>query len=81
MLERILNKVDALDGHLDSISQTLAKQEVQLAEHLRRTNNIEARLEPIDTHVKHVAGGFKLVAGTSIVVSIVVALAGLINLI
>lgn len=58
MLERILNKVDKVDNHLDSINQTLIKQEEQLAYHIKRSDQqdhalqiIEKRLKPVETHI------------------------------
>lgn len=77
MLERILDKVDSLDNHLDNINQTLVKQEEQLAYHIHRTNLLEKKIEPIDAHVKQVNGGLKLLGIISVVVGIVAAVLGL----
>jgi len=53
--------------YLNRIENTLSRQEVHLQEHMRRTELSENRLEhvenslaPIQKHVIHLEGGFKL---------------------
>lgn len=49
--ERVEGKLDRLDERLDGITQVLVKQEEQLAYHIKRTNLLEEKLEPIEKHV------------------------------
>jgi hypothetical protein len=66
--ERLEAKVDKIIEKVASIDTTLAKQEVNLALHMRRSDALEAQIEPIKQHVAMVAGAMKLlkwVAGTS----------------
>jgi phage shock protein A len=74
LLERILDKVDSLDEHLDGISKTLVKQEEQLAYHIYRTNLLEKKLEPVEDHVKQVNGGVKLIGLIGLIAGIVAAI-------
>ena len=57
-LDKIENKIDKLDSRTDSIDVTLAKQEVSLAEHMRRSlaneeaiDVIKDELKPVVSHV------------------------------
>ena len=65
--DKIENKVDKLDTRLDRVDITLAKQEEQLAEHIRRTNLLEEQMKPVEDHVKHMSGALKLFGVISIV--------------
>lgn len=62
-LDRILDKIDAIDESIDEINITLAKQEVQLAEHIRRTKILEDQVKPIQEHVSRVNSLLLLFAG------------------
>lgn len=59
-LERIEAKMDDIADHTASIDITLAKQSIILAEHIRRTEILEEKLEPVETHVKLVNAILKL---------------------
>lgn len=50
--KRLEDKVDKIVEKIGNIDVTLAKQSVILEEHVKRTNLLEARIEPV---VKHVA--------------------------
>jgi Na+/phosphate symporter len=58
-IEKLHDKVDDIQKNISEINVTLAKQAVSLEEHIRRTKNLEDRVEPIETHVKGVAGIIK----------------------
>jgi len=62
ILKRIEGKIDVLDTRLDSVDVTLAKQEVSLSEHIRRTEIIEGRLEPIESYMDKTKGVLVFVA-------------------
>lgn len=66
-LSKIEAKIDQLDSRLDNVDVTLVKQEAQLAEHIRRTNLLEASLQPVEDHVKYMNGALKLITVTSTV--------------
>ena len=76
-VERVLNKLDKIEERLGSIDKTLVKQEENLAEHMRRTELLETKMEPVEDHVKNVNFLFKIMAG---VVAIVGAIAGIIKI-
>jgi len=50
-LHRIEYKVDKLDTRLDSVDVTLARQEVHLEEHIRRTRLLEGRQEKFEANM------------------------------
>lgn len=50
-LIRIEDKVDAVNAHIASINVTLARQNEQLAYHIRRTDLLEAQMKPVSDHV------------------------------
>lgn len=69
--ERILDKLDKLDDRLNNIDKTLVKQEENLAEHMRRTDLLEKKFEPVEDHVKHVTGIGKAIAFIGVIAGIV----------
>lgn len=46
-LQRIEDKVDKLDGRLDKIEVTLARNTVSLEHHIKRTDALETRVESV----------------------------------
>lgn len=79
-MERVLNKLDALDARLDNVDKTLAKQEVHLAEHIRRTALLEDAIVPIKKHVNHVEGALKFLGVVGLVASVATAIVKLVQL-
>lgn len=73
-MDEIKKEIKEIQRSLNNIDVTLAKQHVSLEEHIRRTNLLEQKLEPIDTHVKMVNGAFKFIGILSLIVGIVVSL-------
>jgi hypothetical protein len=65
---------EKIHDRLNSIDVTLAKQSVLLSEHIRRTNLLEEKLEPVEEHVAHMRGALKLVL-------IIAALSGILGLV
>lgn len=59
--KRIEDKLDKVVDHIASIEVTLAKQHTSLEEHIRRTNILESKVEPIEKHVNMVQGAIKLI--------------------
>ena len=71
---RIEQKLDSVDISIKSIDITLAKQSVLLDEHIKRSNLLEAKLQPVEKHVAMVEGALKLVGLISLVLGIISAL-------
>lgn len=61
-LTRIEDKIDKVLDHQASTDVTLGKQHVQLTEHIRRTELLEADVKPIKRHVAMIDGAIKLIA-------------------
>lgn len=55
-LNRIESKLDKVVEHISSIDTTLAGQHVQLREHIRRTELLEADMAPVKKHIYMVHG-------------------------
>lgn len=69
-MKEIIDKLDRLDERLDAINVTLAKQEVSLSEHIRRTalaekniSRLDGSIRKINVHVHRVQGVFKFLLG------------------
>ena len=77
----VLTKIDRLDSRIDNVDKTLIKQEVSLAEHIRRTELAEeaikilkSSIDPINRHVHMVEGALKMIGGLSILLGIITTL-------
>lgn len=78
-LDKIEDKVDKLDGRLDSAEKVAVKQEANLAEHMRRTELLENDLKPVKKHVAMVNGGLKLLGIISLIIGIIAGLMKIFN--
>ena len=78
LMDMLIKKLDTLDSRLDNIDVTLAKQHVQLAEHIRRTNLIEDSMKPIEIHVAKVTSGLALAVKLLSVASTILGIAAVI---
>lgn len=54
LLQEISKSIDRLDNNVDAMNVTLAKQEVHLAEHIRRTELLEEEMKPVRDHVNRI---------------------------
>lgn len=86
MDEKFYEKLEKMDSRLDSIDKTLVKQEVNLDNHIKRTDLLEKHtdklfreLEPIKKHVNHVEGGMKLLGLLSLVIGVVAGIIALLQ--
>ncbi len=73
---RMEDKLDQVVEKISSIDTTLAKQEVSLSDHIRRTQILEEKLEPVERHVSMVNGIVKflmLLSGVATIVAAVLA--------
>lgn len=63
LLQEISKSIERLDNNVDSINMTLARQEVHLAEHIRRTELLEEEMKPVRDHVNRVNALMLLLGG------------------
>lgn len=70
-LMRIEEKLDKVADHIADINTTIAKQEVSLDEHIRRTNLLEEKVAPLEKHVSMVNGVIKFIVLLSAIAAIV----------
>lgn len=68
---RIDAKLDQIEGHLGKQEVNLARLTVSVEEHVRRTDLLERKIEPIEKHVVMVNGiiKFLLFAGSMIMLA------------
>lgn len=69
-LTRIEKKIDDQNERLASIDITLATQAVQLAEHIKRSDMLEAKMEPVEKHVALMNAGAKIIAVASAIIGL-----------
>ena len=60
--QRLEEKLDFLGEHLAEIDKTLVRNTVSLEDHVRRTNLLETKLEPVEKHVAVIQGIAKFIA-------------------
>ncbi len=60
-LNRISDSQELVKKDISEINVTLAKQEVSLADHIRRTEILEAELKPLKKHDAYFVGCLKLI--------------------
>lgn len=70
-LERIESKLDKVVDEIGEIKETTAKQQVSLDYHIKRTDLLEKKLEPVEEHVQLVSSVFKVIGGLAIIAGIV----------
>lgn len=70
-LKRIENKLDKVVDDIGEIKETTAKQQVSLDYHIKRTDMLEKKLEPVEEHVQLVSSVFKVIGGLAIIAGIV----------
>ena len=79
-ITRLENKIDIIADKIASIDTTLAKQSIILDEHVRRTNLLEGKVDPIEKHVHMIQGALKLIGMVAIFIGILEALMKMIGL-
>lgn len=65
-LDRIDAKIDDVHENITQIKVTLAAQHESLKTHIRRTDLLEKKLEPLEKHVTMVQGSIKLIGFVAI---------------
>lgn len=80
----VLSKLDGIKDDVSEIKIHVAKHAVileaqheQLKEHIKRTNLLEQKLEPVEKHVARVDGALRLLGG---IAAAIAALAGLVKI-
>lgn len=68
---RIEDKVDKIVDKLGHIDVTLVRQNLTLEEHVRRTEALEALVEPIRTKVSMAEGALKLLGFAAVVTALI----------
>lgn len=69
-VKRFEDKIDKISDKMASMDTTLAKQSVILEEHVRRTNLLEEKIEPIEKHVHMVHGVLKFIGIIGVFIAI-----------
>lgn len=76
--EVIVAKFDKLDERLESFEKAqaeaniiAAKQEVNLEQHMKRTEMLESRMEPVERHINILNGALKAIGAGAVVVSLI----------
>lgn len=77
LLDGIHVKLDKIDDRLGSIDTTLVKQEVNLREHMRRTELLEKELAPIKSSIAEAKGVRNFLS--FIIPTLIAAIVGLIE--
>ena len=78
--KRLEDKIDKITDKIANIDVTLGKQSVILEEHVKRTNLLEEKLEPIEKHVHMIQGALKLFGLIAMFVAILEGLMKMIGL-
>lgn len=73
ILQHLLAHTDEVERRLTSIDKTLAAQHETLKDHVRRTEILEGRIDPIEKKAVMLAGMVKLMAVLGGVITLVVA--------
>jgi len=60
-VDKLDTKLDKISERLNSVDVTLAQQHESLKIHIRRTELLEEKLEPVEKHVAMMSGALKLV--------------------
>lgn len=68
---RMEDKIDKVIEKISSIDKTLVKQSVILDEHVKRSTQLENRMDPVETHVKMINGVIKFILLVSAIAGIV----------
>ncbi len=72
-LNRIFNKLEAIDEKQAIMGEVQVKHEENLREHMRRTELLEQELRPVKKHVEQVRGASKLIAALVPVIGLLLA--------
>lgn len=77
--ERIEQKLDSVSDRLSSIDTTLAAQHESLKQHMKRSDLLEAQVEPLKRHVAMVEGIARAIGGVAVLAAILEAVVQLLE--
>lgn len=72
-MSTIKERLERIESKLNNIDVTLAVNTEQLKEHIRRTNLLETKLEPVEMHVARVDGALRFLGVVSLLLGIIAA--------
>jgi hypothetical protein len=58
--DKVDSKLEKVDDNLGEIKEVLVKQQVILDDHVKRTTNLESRVDPLEKWFERMKGAFKL---------------------
>jgi len=70
-LKRIENKIEAVQANLTELNITVAKQEVTLTDHVRRTEILENEIKPLKKERYRTEGAVKLIGLCALLLGVV----------
>jgi len=68
--EQFLEIIREMQRDVQNIDKTLIRNTVSLEEHIRRTEILEEKLDPIEKHVTKVQGALKLILSSSVLLGL-----------
>lgn len=71
---RIEDKLEKIEGHIGTQAVTLERLTVSVEEHVRRTNLLESKVEPLEKHVAMVSGAMRFISVLGILAAIAEAI-------
>lgn len=73
-MTRIEDKLEKIEGHIGTQAVTLERLTVSVEEHVRRTNLLESKVEPLEKHVSMMNGALRLISILGVVAAIAEAI-------
>lgn len=73
-MTRIEDKLEKIEGHIGTQAVTLERLTVSVEEHVRRTNLLESKVEPLEKHVSMMNGALRLISVLGVVAAIAEAI-------
>ncbi len=69
--DKLDQQLEKLDSRLDNIDVTLARQNVSLETHIKRTELLEEALVPLKAHMNQIMGAGKLIGIVALLTTII----------
>jgi len=63
MCDRVESKIDIIQEKISLIERLMERNTVSLEHHIKRTDLLEEKLEPVENHVKLINGIVKILLG------------------
>jgi hypothetical protein len=79
--EIILTEIKSINEKIGEVNVTLAKQEVNIDTHIKRTNILEDKIVPIEKFMGTVNAGLKLIGAGAVLVSLATGIIKLVEFI